>query len=399
VFSLIGMDIETLNTKGFITGSWPEDADSELSVFMRLLLSSDAKAVNALKVLEKVDSLDLRNASKTQLQAATDLIWSIKRLLSSLQSQGYSALKQSLEKSLASPLSNTQFSALASLLPASLFSEALTLWFPHLAEELNYYQQQDFEGLKQLLTVPSVIAETIEVKPLMLTTNADDDLLGDNLLGDVDLSSDDDLDLLMDDDDDLLSFDDEDSLDEVQESPIKIATSTEEWVKSGGWYRSYDSLYYRPSIHSDPFLKAWLDLSASSSEKNQQAIFKALADPKAPGVCLKCHSVTEDKKIHWTAKRPEKNKQAFTRYAHDRHLAMAGIKNCATCHQFFPSNDTPTESLQSFKAIEKQQCSACHAEQKASESCSTCHNYHIGDLKLKLKQTKLSVFQNKAAKP
>ncbi len=389
VFSLMGMDIETLKAKGFVTGSWPEDADSELSVFMRLLLSNDPKAVKALNILEKMDTLDLRKASNIQLQAATDLIWSIKTLLATLQSQGHNALKQSLEKSLANSLSSTKFSALVSLLPPALFNEALKYWFPLLNQELKLYQQNDLIALKQLLNAP-VIAEIKHIIPSAITETIEDDLLADDgLLGGDDLDS-----LMADDDDDLLSLDEEDSFDEPQESSVKLTTSAEEWVKSGGWYQSYDSLYYRPSVHEDPFLKGWLDLSASHADKNLQAIFKTISKPQAPGMCLKCHTLTDDKAINWTAKRPDKNHQPFTRYAHDRHLAMAGIKNCATCHQFSQTS----EKSQSFKSIEKQQCSSCHAEQKASESCTTCHNYHIGELKLKLKQTKLSVFQDKVAK-
>ncbi|NOQ35137.1 MAG: hypothetical protein GQ569_04495, partial [Methylococcaceae bacterium] len=48
----------------------------------------------------------------------------------------------------------------------------------------------------------------------------------------------------------------------------------------------------------------------------------------------------------------------------------------------------------SFKPIEKAQCGVCHADNGiASETCLTCHNYHVGEIKLKLKQTKLSVFE------
>ncbi len=391
VFNLIGMDVETLRDKGFVTGSWDENADSELSVFMHLLLSNDEKATKAIAVLDKVDTLDLRKATQIQLQAATDLIWSIKRLFFSLQQQGQEGLKAQLETLLKIDLPPKQFAELSSLLPPDLFNQALNDWLPLLSEELKLYQQQDYVALKELLAPKPEIKSAEILKPKPKVAESDDLLSG----GDDLLAADDDL---LGGDDDLLSGN-EDLEEEESDSSSNHSkvVSAEEWVSSGGWYRSYDSLYYRPSQHADKFLKSWLNLTVASKNRHLQAIFKVIGTPKSQGMCLKCHSISDTQELNWYTKRPEKNKQDFTRYAHDRHLAMAEIKDCATCHQFRVhklTEDGERIPESCFKPIEKSQCAECHSETGiASESCTTCHNYHVGDINLKLKKTELSVFE------
>ena len=122
-----------------------------------------------------------------------------------------------------------------------------------------------------------------------------------------------------------------------------------------------------------------------------KAVFEKISAPKAQGMCLKCHSV-QDNKISWQAKHAEQNVQGFTRYAHDRHLTMDKVENCAMCHQlseFEVTDDKPAN----FKAMSKTQCETCHNEQSSvTESCSNCHNYHIGRVELKLKKTELDIY-------
>lgn len=373
VFNLPGMDIETLCSKGFVTGYWPEDADARLSVFMRLLLANDAKAVSALAILGKTDTLDLRKADAEQLQASTDLIWAIKKLLLDLQQQGHAGLKNRLEQILKTKLESQQFASLINALPPALANEALTNWMPNLSDELDLYRQGDTAKLIELgTTKPEIKASPIEQPK---TKSASDDLLlgGDLLSGDEDLSE-----------------------DEADETPKAETVSEEEWVSAGGWYRSYYTLYYRPTAHADLFLKNWLDLTADSRDSDLQAIFHSIAKPKAQGLCLKCHSQSKQGTINWQGSHAKTKQQHFTRFTHDKHLAIQEIKNCVNCHQFSPQTETDDESKTvspSFKPITKSQCSSCHSDGKiAGESCLSCHNYHIGNIELKSKPTEISVF-------
>ncbi len=67
---------------------------------------------------------------------------------------------------------------------------------------------------------------------------------------------------------------------------------------AGTWFHDDDtlSIRYRPADHADPVLASWLQLATQSDLSNEEirnVVFKELADPTAPGLCVSCHSVEQ----------------------------------------------------------------------------------------------------------
>jgi len=186
------------------------------------------------------------------------------------------------------------------------------------------------------------------------------------------------------------------------------------------------AIRYRPSLHADPFLRAWLDLccdhapadavrTASSSahladgEPSPQersptavmaALFVQLTDAAAPGSCVKCHTVDRRSdgrlQINWRGYRTRPYQHRFTKFSHQPHLKELGTEGCAKCHvrsrktaelfqqTFTRKNGRPNASphatlTSGFQVMHRSDCATCHTPKLAGESCLKCHNYHIGN--------------------
>ena len=70
IFTVPGLDVETLIEKDVAIGAWPEDSESENSPFMDIFLAGEPNYVEARKSLKETDLLDLADASKQELAAA-----------------------------------------------------------------------------------------------------------------------------------------------------------------------------------------------------------------------------------------------------------------------------------------------------------------------------------------
>jgi hypothetical protein len=75
-----------------------------------------------------------------------------------------------------------------------------------------------------------------------------------------------------------------------------------------------------------------------------------------------------------------------TRFSHTSHFSLLDDKGCRTCHTLDPDatyaqgykDRDPSVFWSNFEAIERDTCVACHAEDKVADSCTTCHQYHVG---------------------
>jgi hypothetical protein len=181
-------------------------------------------------------------------------------------------------------------------------------------------------------------------------------------------------------------------------------------VAEGGWYRRDDAyeLYYRPGGHADAFLTAWLEATVNDARPVAQAIFGQLAADRAPGVCMKCHTVDRTETgalLNWTAARPQPGQRKFTSFKHVAHFSLMGDQGCSTCHVLdiksdyvggFGVNRDPRVFHSNFSPMTKSSCTTCHQPALAGASCQQCHNYHTGDLRsLRLKAAEYRA----AAKP
>jgi hypothetical protein len=344
VLNLPGLDLETLDQAGIRIGQWPQYAEGELSPFMRLLLSADRDAASALRTLKQAgltDLTDLQDAGEKELRAVGTLAWSIKDLFMRLELRGQQEIKTRLESVLGRKLKLDALGPLAALLSPHVVADARKRWLPDLLAEMAARQENSGKAPVQAV-LPAELSE--EVETLITDTGADRDNA----------------------------------------------------VAAGGWYiPQYEfAVRYRPSGHADSFFRGWLQLlsglNPESLPEAGQQVFQTLSDPKAPGLCIKCHSIDEQKdhtlRINWRTKRPSPYQHTITRFNHTTHLSLLDDKGCKACHELdkkadfmgsFKSHDA-SSFVSGFQPIKKDTCMKCHNKAMASDSCLNCHNYHVG---------------------
>ena len=341
IFNIPGIDLVALQDAKIAIGGWPEDAENEISPFMAFLLSSDPKYVAAESALEDIDLLDLVDAGSEVLNAVKDLVWAVKTLYYELTSEGVPALKRRLEAASGRKLGTAELASLTGLLPMDTIRNAQRAWFPALHREVESYR--DGEG----------VANPPE------DSEAEQD----------------------------------------EEAEVEMAVG-EDWASAGGWYLDEFGMFYRPISHADSLLSSWLQLSSAveggggGAVDSASAVFELLADPKAPGRCMKCHSIDaakddsqSRKTVNWRGKNPSLDEQKFTRFSHTVHFPLLNKDGCTDCHNLNP-DAKPSEGMKdrdpmtfqsNFGNIERKTCAQCHTRNEARDSCVACHNYHIGD--------------------
>ncbi len=344
---LPGLDLETLQERGVSVGEWPADANVEdgLTPFIELLLGTDPVLAEDLALLSGFDDFtDLSDATDEEIAAVGRVVWAVKKLVYNLLVKGQQEIVNRLQAT--TDLDARKFADLVGQLPVAVIHAAQQQWFPHLAMELS----------------GSEAGETV-----------------------VRLE------------------------DHEGDQETRIDREREKKMVSGGWYRQdLDfALLYRPSGHADPFISAWLDLTARLTEtkhgRSAGAIFTTLANPKAPGRCMKCHSVDaqagQRKRIHWFAARPVSHERKVTRFTHDVHFSLLEDKGCLTCHTLNPEAEVmesfkdadPLTFTSNFRAMQKTVCATCHTSERAEDTCLTCHNYHLGTVSPVLSKAPLTV--------
>ncbi|MCA9311036.1 MAG: cytochrome c3 family protein [Phycisphaerales bacterium] len=371
--ALPAVDVVTLRARGFELGHWPADAriaETGITPFLALLLSTRTDAATQLATLDDVDLVDLGNADEAGMQAAAWLTWATRDLLDDIAQRGHIAIAERVESALHRSLSADETAALLAGLPGDTLAAAIDRWLPDLHEEL--------EARRAGLPLPAHDHVAPTPPPTAPTGTSDDDLEGDLLGGGGD-------DLLGDD---LLGNDEGDPFASTPSTtPADQASHPDDsWVAFGGWHLADASwgLHYRPVGHADPFMRAWIDAAASTS---RTALLDALATPDAPGACIKCHTRTP-RGVAWRTghARPTSasglDHRPWTRFSHAPHLTMVdSADGCRTCHVPIAST-TRVDGLHAvhgFENIQLNQCTSCHHPEGAGSSCLQCHNYHVGD--------------------
>ena len=177
-----------------------------------------------------------------------------------------------------------------------------------------------------------------------------------------------------------------------------------EWaeIDTGGWRAGEDeegneSLRYVARRHDDPVVRSWVsyiqELSADNDATANEALAYLLDDTLGAGACGKCHragllratsGTLSDSSKQWRLGGPAQ--RPHTRYLHGPHLSLLGPgSSCVTCHTInrdadyaaFFEDPTDTSAYQSnFHPIAKAVCEKCHAPERVSNACLTCHQYH-----------------------
>ena len=340
IFNVPGIDVVSLQDAEVPIGGWPEDAESEISPFMEFLLSSDANYVAAASALKDIDLLDLEDAESDVLNAVKDMAWAVKTLYYELTSEGVPALQRRLESASGRKLGTAELANLTGLLPMDTIRNAQRAWFPALHREVELNRA----GENVAFPEPA-----------------------------------------------------EDSEAEQGEEPEVEMASGEDWASAGGWYLDEFGTFYRPTSHADTLISSWLQFTSAvegDAAASAVAAFELLADPKAPGRCMKCHTIdaaeagsSSKVTVNWRGKQPSLNEQKFTQFSHTVHFPLLDKNGCTDCHSVNPEakpqagykDRDPMTFEGNYGNIARQTCAQCHAKNQARDSCVTCHNYHIGD--------------------
>jgi hypothetical protein len=445
-FRVPGLDAATLAEKGHPVGEWPADADGKLTPFMRLLLARDPAAAAALAKLDGVDLTDLHAATEDRLAAAAALAWSVKSLFADLVTDGQQAMETRLGQ-LDPAVGRGQLGAMTGQLPRDGLAAAQAAWFPGLLTEVANYRA----GIRPAAAVPAAAQPPVAAAPApKAPAAAGDDLLDGPATpapakvaatpakpADDDLSADTPAPAPKPAvpaapkpaaDDDLSADTPAPARPSPAAPPAKAATGDdlaadtpappppaarpaapvvsplkakdpEDWAVAGGWYRSADNytLYYRPTGHADAFLTVWLTavgrLATGDQARAAKPVFAELTDAKAPGLCIKCHSLetspTGDAVIvNWKANVPLPSFHRTTKFKHATHFSLVMTEGCQTCHVLRAPGDLaasyagtldPTRFTGSFAPVSRQTCVSCHNDRVAREDCLLCHNYHVGE--------------------
>lgn len=155
-------------------------------------------------------------------------------------------------------------------------------------------------------------------------------------------------------------------------------------LSPSGWERNDDryALIYHPTGHANTFLRAWLELAIPASAAPPTPWQSQLLSADVGGTCTKCHSPTasgSSAAVAWSPDSPKLLRRDFVKFSHRPHLLEPALQNCSACHAMAGPTDAPAsiDLVSGFKFIQKQSCAACHAPTLASDSCLTCHNYHV----------------------
>jgi len=412
VLTIPELDVAAIIEAGFSIGDWPKWAEGDVTPIMKLLLqyklnddaggvSDDANFVlSSVGMLpENIELYDLSEASTRDIAMVAGLAWNIKELFYDIQSGGAAVLYKRLALAFDHTLDQPTLNRLISSLPRDTLINNQKEWFPHLADEVSRFRQNNrmipkydmskgFENDDEDILDEDILDEGI----------LDEDILGDDILDD---------DILDDElnDEDILGGDEEfDDISETDDENVAVvndiadinAQNSEDWAKSGGWYREGSNILYRPIDHADPFLATWLEVTFGRDEAVHNEIFESLSGEQSVGGCIKCHSLTtidnkhQSQKIHWQGFKPEEIRSDFNRFSHVSHFSLMTDDGCSSCHILneVPFEDAPgleetttdakAEILYetSFLSMTRSTCTQCHQQGRAPSNCLTCHQYH-----------------------
>ena len=377
------LDLPTLQERGIGIGEWPEAPFAiDISPYTKLLIAADETIADDLTVIEDTDLQDLSDASDAEVQAVGRVAWAIKELLFDITIAGMEILETKVEASLDAALDTDILGRLVGHIPQDVVAAAGQAWFPSLKQEVVAYRA---------------------AKPQAPPGSAAQGEAADDVLGGPDQQSLNPLPSPSDGGGVQLA---QASTIEVEELPDEDVTENEalglptldpeEWAKAGGWYRKDFVLYYRPVGHEDVVLRTWLDISARSfgtpAERYGDALFQLLADKNTPGKCTKCHSVDQQQggglEVNWSPFKPLAGETKFTNFVHATHFSAVGDEGCITCHQLNENATTYQEAFEhrdpdnfvaNFAPMNRETCASCHVQQSAGDTCTQCHDYHIGE--------------------
>ncbi len=414
---LIVLQIPSINRKelmraGADIGAWPVQAsqltDGVIPPIMRMLIQSEPGGLallDDLPVTGRLVEIDITDEQDRSTLVKLSVM--TKQLMQKLVNEGQPGFRSSVENfistsgiSLRSDFSvgpNLWLDRFANGIPPDLFRAAWNEWFD--------------DGKTAKGAGKSLLRSLSPVRLSSSIRSTDDDLLLGNASS-----------LLNSGDDSLLTKDPNSLLDSQSKrnSDSEFFKDSRAWdqLSFGGWMidRQRMAIVYVPRGHADEWLSRWIELeemrslrnSSNNGDEQQHRITMAQQ-------CRKCHVLQPVNKpneslLHeswtvsfrqanqsplgqellvsgdasnacWKSKRRAANLRQITRFDHTPHLALPKISDCRSCHLLESQDHGPialASSHEEFAPMQKAQCAGCHQKNAAGESCTQCHNYHVG---------------------
>ena len=383
-FSLPMLDMKAIEGQSMHVASWPSSAvgafDGPLPAAMRMLLMADPDARPILESKNSsFDFSDFDPASENDVREAVTLVWSIKRLLHELSLNGKAALKRRMDLVLERNVDEAELGGMFAGLDERTFAAAARRWLPKLSPEI----EEKFGGV-----IKTSVSELARPQQPLARLRLQQQLAENPLAGGAIKQA--------------LADESRIIIREAVERPQEVRPAIvvmEDSAARTGWIRDDRllRLAYRPQGHQDDFLKHWIDiaLTTPNAESNDAtaALFKSLTEMSSVGNCRYCHTLkrSDDQTfvMNWKASRRDGSIGQFTSFSHRPHLIQPGLQDCSHCHQMDStvSNNDSFASLDqmdyrsNFKPILKSNCASCHQKGLTSNSCTTCHDYHVGSHK------------------
>ncbi|MEW5964297.1 MAG: hypothetical protein AB1749_12115 [Pseudomonadota bacterium] len=134
--SLPGLDLQTLSKWKASIGEWPQASEAELTPFMKLLIGGNERGRTLIRAVDGLSLQDLGDASDAQINAVSELVWEIKRLIYALIKERTSDVLGGLDLAGKGKLEAALVADLTQRIPRDVLVAAQQRWLPNLAAEM-----------------------------------------------------------------------------------------------------------------------------------------------------------------------------------------------------------------------------------------------------------------------
>jgi len=143
VFSIPGLDTDTLAERGLDIGEWPQLALADaLTPFTRILLAAEPRIAVDLDRIAGLDLQDLTKSTDGELAAVQRVAWAIKELLFDFTISSADTIQARLERPLELKMDRAAMGQLLGHIPLDVVRAARRSWFPKLKQEVLRYRER-----------------------------------------------------------------------------------------------------------------------------------------------------------------------------------------------------------------------------------------------------------------
>ncbi len=416
--------------------------DGKIPPLMRLLLESDSSLREALELLPPDgDFAKLDSTRAETAEAVVKIAEGVRELLKEIAIDGQQAIYSRLKINQGLSSSTDPGSLLALGIPPDVFRRAYELWFVNdkktvaipedniLAPvQLNAPRTPDS---RQSLNSPDLLNQERSANSRereMPEVNDEEDLLA------VSNDQQQDVDPLIPEDANSVASD-------GNTWPPKNLQRSQLLAGGWMIDENRKAITYIGVGHRDPWLTQWLPyvaahtnrsstgttpglpfaatLAVTDSLKNEVRTLpthpaippESFMHPLQHGRCAECHRVDmtsprtippDETQDLWRASRRPDTIRQITRFDHQPHLILGKLADCTACHHLsnpkaqhnatakfsevgnksvpngVAGHPTQNRGNSEFEPIKLANCSQCHRSDAAGDSCTQCHNYHVG---------------------